>query len=105
DTSAVSDIAIAQMAAATSNHKTSQVARMQSFVTVLLLLSFIDLGLALSQASGAAKHEKFQNANVVYDWVTDNHHEQLRTFITRPKAARDKVPVIFFVGWLSCDSV
>jgi pimeloyl-ACP methyl ester carboxylesterase len=78
---------------------------MQSFVAVLLLLCLIDLGSALPQASGTVRHEKFQNANVVYDWVTDDHHEQLRTFITRPKAVRGKVPVIFFVGWLSCDSV
>ena len=31
--------------------------------------------------------------------------DKLRTFVTRPKNTTGKVPVIFFVGWLSCDSV
>jgi pimeloyl-ACP methyl ester carboxylesterase len=58
------------------------------------------------QASPTApKREHFQNADVIYGWVHDNHSERLRTFITRPKNASGKVPVIFFVGWLSCDSV
>jgi pimeloyl-ACP methyl ester carboxylesterase len=51
------------------------------------------------------KRENFRNAGVTYDWVTDNHRDRLRTFITRPKTVQGKVPVVFFVGWLSCDSV
>src|SRR5262249_34674739 len=42
---------------------------------------------------------------LIYDWVRDAQGNQLRTFVTRPKNASAKVPVIFFVGWLSCDSV
>jgi pimeloyl-ACP methyl ester carboxylesterase len=47
---------------------------------------------------------------VLYDWVMNSHGEKLRTFVTRPsvaslKQAAGKVPVIFFVGWLSCDSM
>jgi len=34
-----------------------------------------------------------------------NQGNRLRTFVTRPKAVQGRVPVIFFVGWLSCDSV
>jgi len=49
--------------------------------------------------------EKFQNSEVIYDWVSDSHGNRLRTFLTRPKASSGKVPVLFFVGWLSCDSV
>ena len=49
--------------------------------------------------------EHFQNADVTYDWVTNNQGHKLRTFITRPKNAPGKVPVIFFVGWLSCDTM
>jgi len=49
--------------------------------------------------------EQFQNADVQYDWVTNAAGQKLRTFITRPKSASAKVPVIFFVGWLSCDSM
>lgn len=51
------------------------------------------------------KHEHFQNAEVLYGWVQDSRGQRLRTFITRPNHATGKVPVIFFVGWLSCDSV
>jgi pimeloyl-ACP methyl ester carboxylesterase len=51
------------------------------------------------------RHEHFQNAEVVYGWAQDSHGERLRTFITRPTSASGKVPAIFFVGWLSCDSV
>ena len=49
--------------------------------------------------------EHFQNADVLYDWVSNSRGDRLRTFVTRPKAAAAKVPVLFFVGWLSCDSV
>jgi pimeloyl-ACP methyl ester carboxylesterase len=42
---------------------------------------------------------------VQYDFVSNSRGDKLRTFITRPKNATGKVPAIFFVGWLSCDSV
>jgi pimeloyl-ACP methyl ester carboxylesterase len=51
------------------------------------------------------KHEHFQNAEVLYGWAQDSHGERLRTFVTRPNSATGKVPAIFFVGWLSCDSM
>jgi pimeloyl-ACP methyl ester carboxylesterase len=51
------------------------------------------------------EREKFQNSEVIYDWVSDNQGHQLRMFVTRPKAVTGRVPIIFFVGWLSCDSV
>jgi uncharacterized protein len=49
--------------------------------------------------------EHFANAEITYDWVSNSRGDKLRTFITRPKGVAAKVPVIFFVGWLSCDSV
>jgi pimeloyl-ACP methyl ester carboxylesterase len=67
----------------------------------LLLLSSIPL----SQATPVPQRERFQNAEVIYGWTQDNAGHKLRTFITRPKGATGKVPAIFFVGWLSCDSV
>src|SRR6266568_6027551 len=70
------------------------------FLTVLLVGSLL-----ASSGVGQTKRENFRNADVTYDWVTDNQGNRLRTFVTRPKAAQRKVPVIFFVGWLSCDSV
>jgi pimeloyl-ACP methyl ester carboxylesterase len=59
------------------------------------------------QASPASlpKHEHFQNAEIIYGWVQDSRGNRLRTLVTRPKNATAKVPAIFFVGWLSCDSV
>jgi len=42
---------------------------------------------------------------VQYDFISNSRGDKLRTFITKPKNTTGKVPVIFFVGWLSCDSV
>jgi pimeloyl-ACP methyl ester carboxylesterase len=42
---------------------------------------------------------------VLRDFVTNRRGDRLRVFVTRPIAVSGKVPVIFFVGWLSCDSV
>jgi len=56
-------------------------------------------------AQSTPKREHFQNAELLYGWVKDNHGDRVRTFVTRPRNASGKVPVIFFVGWLSCDSV
>jgi pimeloyl-ACP methyl ester carboxylesterase len=52
-----------------------------------------------------APRERFQNAEVIYGWAQDNAGHKLRMFVTRPKNPASKVPVIFFAGWLSCDSV
>jgi pimeloyl-ACP methyl ester carboxylesterase len=49
--------------------------------------------------------EHFEHATVQYDWVTNERGEKLRTFVTRPNNAGGKVPAIFFVGWLSCDTM
>lgn len=56
-------------------------------------------------AQQAEPREHFQNADVLYGWVSNSRGDKLRTFITYPKNAAGKVPVFFFVGWLSCDSV
>jgi pimeloyl-ACP methyl ester carboxylesterase len=57
------------------------------------------------RAQQPPKREHFANAEVLYDWVNNSRGDRLRTFVTRPKNISGKVPVIFFVGWLSCDSV
>lgn len=49
--------------------------------------------------------EHFEHATVEYDWVTNGRGEKLRTFVTRPNTASGKVPAIFFIGWLSCDTM
>jgi len=63
-----------------------------------LLSPFLLVLFCLSLA--AQKREQFKNADVIYGWVSDNHGDQLRTFVTRPKTRSEKVPAIFFVGWL-----
>jgi alpha-beta hydrolase superfamily lysophospholipase len=55
--------------------------------------------------NSAHKRERFRNAEITYDWVTNSQGQKIRTFVTRPKSASGKVPAIVFVGWLSCDSV
>jgi pimeloyl-ACP methyl ester carboxylesterase len=56
-------------------------------------------------ANSSHKREQFRNADITYDWVTNSQGQKIRTFVTKPKSASGKVPAIFFVGWLSCDSV
>jgi len=58
-----------------------------------------------TSASAAPPHEQFKNAVAQYDWVTNPKGQRIRTIVTRPKNIAGKVPAIFFVGWLSCDSV
>ena len=48
--------------------------------------------------------EKFSSAEVILDAVEGAHGQRLRTIITRPRVS-GKIPAIFVVGWLSCDSV
>jgi len=71
-------------------------------------LSFVGV-VAISCLSAVAQtnpvREHFDHASVLYDWVTNSRDEKLRTFTTRPGNPSGKVPVIFFVGWLSCDSM
>ncbi len=68
-----------------------------------LLLSFSLF--ASAEKPATPPREKFDHADVQYDWVSNHHGEKLRTFITHPRGASGKVPVIFFVGWLSCDTM
>jgi pimeloyl-ACP methyl ester carboxylesterase len=73
-----------------------------------LLFAAMLLSVPVSNAQQDANdrpRERFKNVEVLYDWVHDAQGNQLRTFVTRPKSASGKVPIIFFVGWLSCDSV
>jgi len=78
--------------------------------TAVLLLTAVAVTPFLCAGAAEPKREHFQNAQVLYGWAQDSRGERLRTFITRPNNARTnnatgKVPAIFFVGWLSCDSV
>src|ERR1700746_2945018 len=68
-------------------------------------LIFLSLS-APTQTAQNSHRERFANADVRYDWVANGRGQKLRTFISRPKnASTTRVPLIFFVGWLSCDSM
>jgi pimeloyl-ACP methyl ester carboxylesterase len=69
-------------------------------MTLLMVPSYL-----VCQPPPTIQHEQFTNAEVIYGWASDNAGHRLRMFVTRPKNATGKVPAIFFVGWLSCDSV
>jgi pimeloyl-ACP methyl ester carboxylesterase len=63
---------------------------------------------AAAQASNSALQpgrEHIPGAEVLLGRVQSKEGYSLRTFITRPHGAKGKLPVIFMVGWLSCDSV
>ena len=70
----------------------------------LFLLCSVPLSV-LPQATTKPPREQFKNAIAQYDWVTNPKGQRIRTIVTRPKNITGKVPAIFFVGWLSCDSV
>lgn len=76
--------------------------------TALLLGVLISLAAVSPGAQEIANErprEQFKNADARYDWVRDAQGNQLRTIVTKPKTSQGKLPTIFFVGWLSCDSV
>ena len=52
-----------------------------------------------------APRESYPNVDVIYDSVTMPDGKRLRSIITKPRDAKEKLPVIFLTGWLSCDSV
>ncbi len=52
-----------------------------------------------------APRETYPNADVIYDSVAGAKGQRLRTIIMKPRDAKEKIPVIFVVGWLSSDSV
>ena len=81
--------------------------RIPSFVLLSLSCCTVAVSAAARTQQPAADHprEHFQNATATYDWVRDSRGNKLRTIVTRPNNGADRVPVIFFVGWLSCDSV
>jgi pimeloyl-ACP methyl ester carboxylesterase len=77
----------------------------RTWLAVIALASSAALWCQTPTANSSRKREQFRNAEITYDWVTNSQGQKIRTFVTKPKSAGVKVPAIFFVGWLSCDSV
>jgi pimeloyl-ACP methyl ester carboxylesterase len=55
-------------------------------------------------ARKSQRDEHFANAVATYRTLTVRDGTRLRLIVTEPKARIDKRPLLFFVGWLSCDS-
>jgi pimeloyl-ACP methyl ester carboxylesterase len=49
--------------------------------------------------------EKLEGVEIQYGSVLTDRGQRLRTIVSRPSSSRGKLPGIFLVGWLSCDSV
>jgi pimeloyl-ACP methyl ester carboxylesterase len=83
---------------------------------IVLLFGGCLMGL-VAQASNTAplqrqvepdKNEHYPGVTVVYDSIRDTAGHRLRVIATHPeipKRAERRFPVIFVVGWLSCDTV
>jgi len=77
--------------------------KLRSTIALLVIASAVSAA-DLPRKTKAAR-ERYPNVDVIYDSVTTPHGERLRTIITKPHDAKQKLPVIFVAGWLSCDSV
>ena len=74
----------------------------------LCLVLSLTIGTLAQQQTAAPLtpgREHIPNAETFMSTVATPAGFPVRVFITRPKTAATKVPVIFMVGWLSCDSV
>lgn len=49
--------------------------------------------------------EQLQGVEAIYDSALTDRGFRVRTIVTRPRNATGKLPAMFLVGWLSCDSV
>ena len=79
--------------------------RNSPFAPLMIMATVLTSHLLGQTIPAPLQREHFQNAEVPYGWAQDRQGERLRTFITRPNHAVGNVPAIFFVGWLSCDSM
>ena len=56
-------------------------------------------------ATGEHKDEAYPGIAVLYDTIRDATGHRLRMIATYPQRPHGRFPVIFVVGWLSCDTV
>jgi len=48
--------------------------------------------------------ERLEGLETIYDSVVTERGFRVRTIVTRPRNVSEKLPAVFLVGWLSCDS-
>jgi pimeloyl-ACP methyl ester carboxylesterase len=61
----------------------------------------------LPRKAGTDKNESYSGVTVLYDAIRDASGQRLRIIATHPddRNRRARYPVIFVVGWLSCDTI
>jgi pimeloyl-ACP methyl ester carboxylesterase len=87
------------------------------FIKTMLFAALIALGAAASiRATGQVvlprkaqaspqRDESYAGVTVLYDAIRDDAGNRLRVIATHPDRPVGRYPVIFVVGWLSCDTV
>jgi pimeloyl-ACP methyl ester carboxylesterase len=89
---------------------------LRSLLTTLLVggllvssaLTANEVSLPRKTGGGPNKDESYPGVTVLYDAIRDPGGHRLRVIATHPDDRRDRTaryPVIFVVGWLSCDTV
>lgn len=61
--------------------------------------------LTLNPTPAPLPQEQHKGVEMIYDSAATGLGFRVRTIITRPQNAPGKLPAVFLVGWLSCDSV
>jgi len=67
-----------------------------------LILVFATL---LFVRSAAAEDSTIEGASTTHGWVEVSDGYRLRSYLTRPLGAARKLPLVYFVQWLSCDTI
>jgi pimeloyl-ACP methyl ester carboxylesterase len=52
-----------------------------------------------------ARDEVYPGVTVRYDAIRDERGRRLRLIVTHPEGATGRLPTVFVIGWLSCDTV
>jgi pimeloyl-ACP methyl ester carboxylesterase len=79
--------------------------RMRAGTSLNLTIERGGAELAISVTLPPLPTERFPNATVALEEATSRDGDRVRLIVTRPTDAAAPLPVVFVVGWLSCDSV
>jgi len=77
--------------------------RLSIVIVALVLLTSAAPAFALERGDPAA--EGLTGVEVALDFVETRSGHRLRTILTRPPGAKQKLPAILFVQWVTCDPV
>ena len=77
-----------------------------AFISALAAVTLCAQTDSLQRKAGAnAPREQVPGADVIYDSVKTRTGYRVRRITTIPQNTTGKLPAVFMVGWLSCDSV